>query len=85
MNIKKDLSSSVLLSTGASEEFCKQGIYDIAGNVWEWTLEYSSYTSYPSTLRGGNSENYGNDSASDRNCSDTVSYNYDAGFRIALY
>ena len=85
VNIKKILSSSVLLSTGASEEFCKQGIYDIAGNVWEWTLEYSSYTSYPSTLRGGNSENYGNDSASDRNCSDTVSYNYDAGFRIALY
>ena len=35
----KDSSTSILLSTGASEVFCRQGICDLAGNVWEWTLE----------------------------------------------
>ena len=32
----------ILLSTGASESFSKMGIYDLAGNVYEWTLEYTS-------------------------------------------
>ena len=41
----KSTSESILLSTGASEAFCKQGIYDLAGNLDEWTLEYTSFTS----------------------------------------
>ena len=36
---KKSESKSVLLSTGASEDFSIMGIYDLAGNVEEWTLE----------------------------------------------
>ena len=31
----KGSSKSILLSTGASDTFSKQGIYDLAGNVWE--------------------------------------------------
>ena len=36
---KKESSSAKLLTTGADSSFSVQNIYDIAGNVWEWTLE----------------------------------------------
>ena len=35
-------ASSVLLTTGAIERNSKMNIYDLAGNVWEWTLEKST-------------------------------------------
>ena len=40
---KKSYSEYVLLTTGADESFSLMNIYDIAGNVWEWTLEYLQY------------------------------------------
>ena len=49
----KTSNESILLSTGASESFSKMGIYDLAGNVREWTLEYTSYTNSPCASRGG--------------------------------
>ena len=49
----KTSNSSILLSTGASESFSKMGIYDLAGNEREWTLEsYPSIVS-PCANRGG--------------------------------
>ena len=36
--------NGILLTTGASEACKKMNIYDLAGNVWEWTLEYTSNT-----------------------------------------
>lgn len=46
-----------LLTTGASEQTNKMNIYDFAGNVWEWTLEKTNYTTTSSgsgyaTIRG---------------------------------
>ena len=41
-------SNSILLTTGASEACKKMNIYDLAGNVSEWTLEYTSNTIRPS-------------------------------------
>ena len=78
--------SGILLSTGASDDFSKQGIYDLAGNVWEWTLEYTSYSSYPCARRGG----YCNDNgsvypAANRFDNDTTFYYYYIGFRLSLY
>ena len=35
----KDKEEQVVLTTGASNIFAKMNIYDIAGNVFEWTLE----------------------------------------------
>ena len=44
--------NGILLTTGASEACKKMNIYDLAGNVWEWTLEYSDNTYSPCTFMG---------------------------------
>ena len=46
-------SSRVLLTTGASSKNSKMNIHDLAGNIFEFTLEYSGTVSEATTLRGG--------------------------------
>ena len=76
----------ILLSTGASDTFSKQGIYDLAGNVNEWTLEYSSDSSVPCAWRGGIYENNGvNYPAAYRYSSNTTFYYDVVGLRVVLY
>lgn len=43
----------VLYTTGASDRNSKQNIYDLAGNVSEWTLECTPFTRSPCAMRGG--------------------------------
>ena len=82
----KALSSSILLSTGASESFSKMGIYDLAGNVYEWTLEYTSNTNSPCAIRGGGYNGSGSIyPASYRNGNNTTGLDGRIGFRLALY
>ena len=79
-------SVSILLTTGASEEFNKMNIYDIAGNVREWTLEYTSDSSDPCASRGGNYHNSGSyRPASYRKYNDTTYSDNYVGFRVSLY
>ena len=82
----KSSSTGVPLSTGASDTFCKQGIYDLAGNVYEFTLESTEYSSSPCAARGGSYSNDGSfGPAWYRISSATYFYNTSIGFRVALY
>ena len=82
----KTSSENILLSTGASESFSKMGIYDLAGNVYEWTLEYTSNTNAPCAGRGGNYYISGSDCpASYRGYVGTTNLSDVIGFRLALY
>ena len=76
----------ILLTTGASEEFNKMNIYDIAGNVLEWTLEYTSSSSRPCASRGGNYVSTGSGGpARYRGSSNTTWSDPSIGFRVSLY
>ena len=75
-----------LLTTGASDDTNKMNIYDLAGNEWEWTLEYTSNTSNPCTRRGGFYYYDGNVSyAAIHNYNDALGSNTNIGFRPAMY
>lgn len=74
-----------ILTTGASSDFSKQNIYNIAGNMAERTLEYTSYSSDPCALRGG-SYAYGYVcSASDRGFGGATISVPTVGFRPSLF
>ena len=79
-------SNGILVTTGTSEKNKVMNIYDIAGNVWEWTLEKTSYVSYPCAERGGFFNNDGSDSpAVDRGYNDTTYAYSSVGFRLSLW
>ena len=85
-DITGEKTSSMLLTTGASEYTNKMNIYDFAGNEYEWTLEKSTNTSNPCSLRGGNYYRNGSSyPASYRNNFRTTFSNYDIGLRPSLY
>ena len=82
----KTSEDSIFLSTGASEEFSKQGIYDLAGNVWEWTLEHTSSSSLPCAKPGGSSYSSGSSNpAAYSDIDGTTGYHADIGFRVSLF
>ena len=77
--------NGILLTTGASEACKKMNIYDLAGNVYERTLEYTADTFLPGACRGGSYTNYGSVSpASNRFNGFTASNSY-IGFRSSLF
>ena len=85
---RRDSDTMVLLSTGASDDFSKQGIYDLAGNVIEFTLEHANLISRalvesPCAVRGGDYSGMGSyNPAAFRFVSDFDNY---VGFRVVLY
>ena len=76
-------NSGTKRTAGFNENWKVKNIYDLAGNVWEWTSEKSNYSYF--IRRGGGCFNDGS--------SITVSYRYsngsfafnDIGFRLRLY
>ena len=82
---KKEASSDILLTTGADSSFSVQNIYDIAGNVWEWTLEKTSSNSNPCAVRGGRYDLNGSYyPAADRTFL-TTDDTFTFGFRLSLW
>ena len=79
-------SNSILLTTGASDACQKMNIYDLVGNVSEWTLEYTASTGDPCARRGGTYSSYGSTSpASYRYGYGTTFSDFIIGFRPSLY
>lgn len=88
-----ETNSFVILTTGSTEHVLRKGLYDVAGNLWEWTQEASyiakvdyniTYNTY--TLRGGS---FYNACANRPGCYRGYSFAPDThtyyGFRPVLY
>ena len=88
----KPSSTPVLLTTGASDSFKQKNIYDMTGNLAEFTME-CLYTAYGDTRigRGGalySTDDFGQAALSYRQMSEydvEISAFYSFGFRVALY
>ena len=78
--------NGILLTTGAVDQNSLINIYDIAGNLYEWTLEYTSDSESPCADRGGCYSSTGSYCyASFRNNVNTIHSSNLIGFRISLY
>ena len=74
-------NSSNILLTGSSDSYSTANVYDLAGNLEEWTMEV--YNSNTRVSRGGNSSVQ---AAAQRNYSYSTNTVYqNVGFRPALY
>ena len=83
---QKESNSGILLTTGADSSFSVQNIYDIAGNVYEWTLEKAYYDRNPCAQRGGLYDGSGSGfPATTRLGYSTFSADDDLGFRLSLW
>ena len=81
----KTAKAEVLLTTGADTSFSLMNIYDIAGNVWEWTREFYS-TSHPCVGRGGSYCDVGSDIPAEIRINGNTSYSDNhIGFRLGLW
>lgn len=70
--------------TGSSEEYMKKNIYDIAGNVSEWTME--AFETQYRVIRGGNYKGIASMSPASVRYIETPSKSDSTiGFRVALY
>ena len=79
----KASNSQVLVPTGQTTPVCN--IYDMGGNVVEWTTEFYSHTYYTCAYRGGSCDRrFDSDPAGYRMYNSDYGGDYN-GFRIALF
>ena len=72
-----------LINTGNFSKTEKNHIFDLAGNLWEWTTE--SHSSDGRVLRGGCYIISGSDTPASYRYYNSPDSPYDFGFRVALY
>ena len=85
-----DKQSRILFSTGATPRNSMLNIYDFSGNVWEWTLEYSSGYDF-NVPRCGSASSHLDHSTANNRVSDYQDWFYTNkgsiiyGFRITIF
>ncbi len=78
--------NGILVTTGTSEKNKVMNIYDVAGNVGEWTLEKKSSTDGSCAYRGGNFGYAGSDDPAAERYYDSTDFSVDIiGFRVSLF
>ena len=84
-NLKKPKTenSGTLVATGQTIPACN--IYDMGGNVWEWTTEKCSDESDYCTLRGGNYNNKYKDASAGYRSNGSDGVGAGTGFRLTLF
>ena len=84
-NLKKPKTenSGTLVATGQTISVCN--IYDMGGNVWEWTTEKCSDESDYCTLRGGNYNNKYKDASAGYRSNGSDGVGAGTGFRLTLF
>ena len=82
-NKQTKAGDTILIPTGQTTAV--NNIYDMGGNVSEWTTESCSLTYNPYTLRGGNYyDHFAGDPAGYRSFDSDLAYGY-RGFRLTLF
>ena len=78
--------NSILLTTGATNATSMQNIYDLAGNVGEWTLEFSSIENERCSSLGGYCDQDGSATPANYRFGFDITLNdFSLGFRVAIY
>ena len=78
--------NGILLTTGGTEQSKVMNIYDIAGNVYEWTLEKTPNTYEPCVTRGGLFNDTGSyRPAAEHGGSSSGHSFYSIGFRVSIF
>ena len=93
LKIDQEINSWVILTTASTEQVLRKGLYDVAGNLWEWTQETSyianlgyntTYNTY--NFRGGSfNDAYASFPACYRGYGYASSTSTCDGFRPVLY
>ena len=81
---QSSIGNGILVTTGTSEKNKVMNIYDIAGNVGEWTLEKTSYGQCAFRV-GGYSTAGSGDPAAYRFFNSTDGGGRSIGFRVSLF
>lgn len=84
----KNENAAILFSTGINNRNSCKNIYDLAGNVWEWTLERQKveHSVETNAVRGGAFNNDSKDyNVSMRLYTNYYFNNYNMGFRPTMY
>ncbi len=80
----KDINGNVLIPTGSNSSYAVNNIYDMAGNVYDWTIEAGSANFR--VLRGGDCGGTGSDyPASYRRNGDPTDMGFSSACRSTLY
>ena len=84
--MQSNVGDGVMITTGATESSRLQNIYDLAGNVSEWTLEFTNGDTYKCVHRGRYCNSVGTNLPASYREGDLQIASYDnLSFRVSIY